>query len=80
MQNHDGVINTGDALIFAANYVTGLPSLDGTTGNAAALGGTGIGGGSGAVPEPASLVLFAIGAAAIGWRAMAKRAARGAGA
>ncbi len=36
---HDGVIDTNDALLFAANYVVGLPSLDGTTGNAATLGG-----------------------------------------
>ncbi len=34
---HDGVIDTNDALLFAANYVVGLPSLDGSTGNAAAL-------------------------------------------
>ncbi len=67
---HDGVIDTNDALLFAANYVVGLPSLDGTTGNAAALGGVGIGGGgigggSGAVPEPASIVLALSGMAAM---------------
>ena len=47
---HDGVINSADALLFAANYATGLPSLDGTTGNAVALGGN-----TAAVPEPASM-------------------------
>ncbi len=51
---HDGQIDTNDALLFAANYVVGLPSLDGTTGNAAALGG------ASAVPEPASLGLLAV--------------------
>ncbi len=56
---HDGVIDTNDALLFAANYVVGLPSLDGTTGNAAAIGG------NAAVPEPASLGLLAIGAAGL---------------
>ncbi len=55
--NHDGVIDTSDALLFAANYVVGLPSLDGTTGNAAALGG-----GGAAVPEPASVSLAVAGA------------------
>ncbi len=52
---HDGVIDTNDALLFAANYVVGLPSLDGTTGNAAVLGG------GSAVPEPASLMLALVG-------------------
>ncbi len=56
---HDGQIDTNDALLFAANYVVGLPSLDGTTGNAAALGG------AAAVPEPASLGLLAVGAAGL---------------
>ncbi len=55
---HDGIIDTNDALLFAANYVVGLPSLDGTSGNAAALGGN-----AAAVPEPASLLLVALGAA-----------------
>ncbi len=68
---HDGVIDTNDALLFAANYVVGLPSLDGTTGNAAALGGN-----SAAVPEPSSLILFACGAAAVSWRVKVKRRAR----
>ncbi len=54
---HDSVIDTNDALLFAANYVVGLPSLDGTTGNAAALGGN-----TAPVPEPASLGLLALGA------------------
>ncbi len=54
---HDGHIDTNDALLFAANYVVGLPSLDGTTGNAAALGGNGA-----AVPEPSSIALGALGA------------------
>ncbi len=49
---HDGAIDTNDALLFAANYVVGLPSLDGTTGNAATLGNNGA-----AVPEPASIAL-----------------------
>ncbi len=53
--NHDGAINTGDALIFAANYVVGLPSLDGTTGNAAGLGS------AAAVPEPSSLAIVVSG-------------------
>ncbi len=52
---HDGVINTNDVLFFAANYKIGLPSLDGSTGNAVALGG------ATAVPEPASLALAAVG-------------------
>ncbi len=49
---HDGAIDTNDALLFAANYVVGLPSLDGSTGNAAALGGN-----AAAVPEPAGVAL-----------------------
>ncbi len=53
---HDGVIDTNDALLFAANYVVGLPSLDGTTGNAGALGGN-----AAAVPEPASILTAGIG-------------------
>ncbi len=53
---HDGVIDTNDALLFAANYVVGLPSLDGTTGNAATLGNNGA-----AVPEPSSAGLVAVG-------------------
>jgi hypothetical protein len=53
---HDGSINSNDALLFAANYGTTFPSLDGTTGNAAALGA------AGAVPEPASLLLGVLGA------------------
>ncbi len=64
---HDGVIDTNDALLFAANYVVGLPSLDGTTGNAALSGGNPT-----AVPEPSSLVLLAIGAAALCRRGKAK--------
>ncbi len=52
---HDGVVNSNDALRFAANYTPGLPSLDGSTGNAVALGG------AAAVPEPASLVLAGLG-------------------
>ncbi len=66
---HDGVIDTNDALLFAANYVVGLPSLDGTTGNAAALGG------AAAVPEPASVLLAAAGAIGLGlmpWRCRRK--------
>ena len=53
---HDGVIDSNDALLFAANYGVGLPSLDGTTGNAGTFGG-----GTAAVPEPASLVLAVLG-------------------
>ena len=52
-----GPVNSSDALLFAANYVVGLPSLDGTTGNSAALGG-----GLAAVPEPAAALLAACGA------------------
>ncbi len=66
---HDGVIDTNDALLFAANYVVGLPSLDGTTGNAAALGGN-----SAAVPEPATLVLAAAGLIGFGAGARSGRA------
>ncbi len=61
---HDGVIDTNDALLFAANYVVGLPSLDGTTGNAAALGG-----GAAAVPEPATVLLATLGCLAVAARA-----------
>ncbi len=57
---HDGLIDTNDALLFAANYVVGLPSLDGTTGNAAALNGGGFGAGV-AVPEPGTLGLAIVG-------------------
>ena len=53
---HDGLIDSNDALLFAANYGVGLPSLDGTTGNAGTFGG-----GTAAVPEPASLVLAVLG-------------------
>ncbi len=65
---HDGVIDTNDALLFAANYVVGLPSLDGTTGNAVALGGEGS---APAVPEPSTIVLAAL--AALGLTATAVR-------
>ncbi len=64
---HDGVIDTNDALLFAANYVVGLPSLDGTTGNAVVLGGNFAGGG--AVPEPASVLLASLGVLGLGVRA-----------
>ena len=53
--NHDGVINTNDALLFAANYVVGLPTLDGTTGNAA------IGSNVAVVPEPSNSALATLG-------------------
>ncbi len=56
---HDGVIDTNDALLFAANYVVGLPSLDGTNGDAA------LGSGATAAPEPSSILLWLLGA--IGW-------------
>ncbi len=56
---HDNVIDTNDALLFAANYVVGLPSLDGATGNAAAMGGPA------PVPEPATVALLAFGAAGV---------------
>ena len=59
---HDGVINSADALLFAANYATGLPSLYGTTGGATQLGSAV--GGTAAVPEPASVLLAAMAAAA----------------
>ena len=48
------MIDSNDALLFAANYGVGFPSLDGTTGNAVALGGS-----AAAVPEPASMLLAA---------------------
>ncbi len=57
--NHDGAINASDALLFAANYVVGRPSLDGTTGNAAALAG-----GQSLVPEPSCILLAALAASA----------------
>ena len=57
---HDGQIGSPDALLFAANYATGLPSLYGTTG-----GATTIGGNTAAVPEPASLMLAALGAGSL---------------
>ncbi len=62
---HDNSINTNDALLFAANYVVGLPSLDGATRNAAAGGGNQAAGSvnGGAVPEPSSIVLAALGVA-----------------
>ncbi len=70
---HDGVIDTNDALLFAANYVVGLPSLDGTTGNAASLGGNAaaLGGNAAAVPEPCGMALAALGA--LGLALMARR-------
>ena len=58
---HTGPVNSTDALLFAANYVVGLPSLDGTTGNAAALGGN-----SAAVPEPSTIFLAALGSFGLG--------------
>ncbi len=70
---HDGLIDTNDALLFAANYVVGLPSLDGTTGNAAELAG-----GNAAVPEPSGLILALIAACALRFasrRALPLRAA-----
>ncbi len=66
--NHDGVIDTGDALIFAANYVVGLPSLDGTTGNATASRGA-----AATVPEPSSLILGGLGLAMLLLRCRAGR-------
>jgi len=64
---HDGMIGSDDALLFAANYTVGLPSLDGTTGNSAALGG-----GLAAVPEPAAALLAACGAIGLGLRMLAR--------
>ncbi len=58
---HDGAIDTNDALLFAANYVVGLPSLDGTIGNAAALEA-----GTMAVPEPSPAILAALGSFGLG--------------
>jgi len=58
---HDGgPVDSSDALLFAANYTVGLPSLDGSTGNAVALGGEMAG--QSPVPEPASLGMLALGA------------------
>ena len=58
---HDGVIDSNDALLFAANFAVGLPSLDGTTGNAATIDGS-----TAAVPEPATLLLAALGMLTLG--------------
>jgi len=67
---HDGgPIDSSDALLFAANYTVGLPSLDGSTGNAAALGGTA------AVPEPASVALAAMASLGLALAGIQKRRA-----
>ena len=68
---HEGLVNSTDALLFAANYVTGLPQLDGTMGNAAMLGGSA---GQRPVPEPASVALAIVGA--MGLRQLARRRRR----
>jgi len=62
---HDGTIGSSDALLFAANFSTTYPSLDGTTGNEAALSGAaaalGAPAGQRPVPEPSPAILAAIG-------------------
>ena len=72
---HDGLIDSNDALLFAANYGVGFPSLDGTTGNAVAFGGQ-----SAAVPEPASILLAALGALGLSLLGRRRRMSRLAGA
>ena len=62
---HTGIVNSSDALLFAANYAVGLPSLDGTTGGDAAFAGSAAAGVA-AVPEPAGLALNLFGAAGLG--------------
>ena len=65
---HDGFVGATDALLFAANYTTGLPSLDGTTGGDLALDGN-----TAAVPEPATLALAVLGGIALGVLARGRR-------
>ena len=65
--HNGGPVNSSDALLFAANYVVGLPSLDGTTGGDVSLGS-----GEAAVPEPSSAVLAVLSALGLGLAA-AKR-------
>jgi len=69
---HDGgPVESSDALSFAANFATGLPSLDGTGGDAAMLGGNSSG--QRPVPEPATMLLAATGALGLGLLARRRR-------
>ncbi len=74
--NHDGRINSSDALLFAANFVTGLPSLDGTISNSAAAGSAS---GFATVPEPPAMESLAAGAILLcGWPVIRRRRQRSA--
>ena len=71
---HTGLVGSADALLFAANYTPPLASLDGTTGGAAELGSAMLSGAGGSpVPEPASILLAALGASCLALAARQRR-------